>query len=70
MTGRELIEYIQEHHAEDMLVCVQYRDGGGIYDGADDTTPLMGHVTKLHEGDNYTEYDISYSHRAANAVIL
>ena len=70
MTGKELIKYIQTHHAEDMLICVQYRDGGGVYNGADDATPLMGRVTKRHEGDNYSEYDVSYSHRSVNAVIL
>ena len=70
MTGRELIEYIQEKHAEDMLICVQYRDGGGIYDGADDATPLMGYVTKRLEMNNCNEYDITYYNHDANAVIL
>lgn len=72
MTGRELIKYIQENHAEDMLVCVQFRDAGGLYNGADDATPLMGRVTKIEglEEYGYNEYDVSYAHRTPNAVIL
>lgn len=70
MTGRELIEYIQANHAEDMLICVQYRDEGGLYNGADDATPLMGYVTKRLEMDNYNEYGVTYNHDDANAVIL
>ena len=36
MTGNELIDWIKEHHAEDMQVVVQYRDSGGIYLGWDE----------------------------------
>lgn len=35
MTGQELIDWIKEHHAEEMKVVVQYRDSGGIYQGVD-----------------------------------
>ena len=69
MTGRELIKYIQDHHAEDMPICVQYRDGGGLYNGADDATPLMGHVTKRGEMNNCNEYDVTHGHDI-NAIIL
>lgn len=70
MTGKELIEFIQENHAEDLLVCVQYRDGGGFYSGADDATPLMGHVTKQVDANNYDDYDITYDTQDVNAIIL
>lgn len=70
MKGRELIEYIQFHHAEDMLICVQFRDGGGIYNGADDVTPLMGHVDKINEAEDYNEYDVTYKNVEINAIIL
>ena len=35
MTGKQLIEWIKDNHAEEMLVCIQYRDDGGIYYGGE-----------------------------------
>lgn len=36
MTGRELIVWILEHKCEDAKIEVQYRDGGGDYNGTDE----------------------------------
>lgn len=45
MKGQELIDWIKAHHAEEMMVVVQYRDSGGIYPGFDkEITPW---ATKL-----------------------
>ena len=38
MTGRELIEWIQTHHAEDLIVLVEHRDEGGTYGTAERLT--------------------------------
>lgn len=35
MTGKDLIKWIEEHNAQDMIFEVQYRDAGGIYYGTD-----------------------------------
>lgn len=35
MTGRELIEWILKNHVEDLPIEIQYRDGGGDYNGTD-----------------------------------
>lgn len=31
MTGRELIKWIQDNHAEDLSVLIEHRDSGGTY---------------------------------------
>lgn len=31
MTGRELIKWIQDNHAEDLSVLIEHRDSGGSY---------------------------------------
>ena len=31
MTGRELIKWIQDNHAEDLVVLIEHRDSGGSY---------------------------------------
>ena len=36
MTGKELIDWIIEHKAENAIVKVVYRDDGGLYYGTDD----------------------------------
>lgn len=35
MTGKELIEWIQYNHAEDLECVVQYMDSGGSYYGGE-----------------------------------
>ena len=35
MTGKELIKWIIDHKAEDVIVEVAYRDEGGLYFGTD-----------------------------------
>lgn len=36
MTVKEFYEYCVEHGAENMMMKVQYRDGGGYYSGSDE----------------------------------
>ena len=36
MTGKELIQWIEEHNAQDLIFEVQYRDEGGNYYGTDE----------------------------------
>lgn len=60
MTGKELIEWIKENNAEDLECIIQYRDGGGLYNGGE----LMEHPSKAHfeldaDGHPY-DVDISY----------
>lgn len=35
MTGRELIQWIQDNHAENLIVLVEHRDSGGSYHTAE-----------------------------------
>lgn len=35
MTGKELIKWIEEHDAQELIFEVQYRDDGGDYYGTD-----------------------------------
>ena len=35
MTGKDLIKWIEEHNAQDLVFEVQYRDEGGDYYGTD-----------------------------------
>lgn len=42
MTGQQLIDWIKQHHAENAVVEVSYRDEGGLYYGTDkDIDPLI-----------------------------
>ena len=42
MTVRDLYEWAKENNALDLDVVVQYRDGGGCYEGTDDLeTPIF-----------------------------
>jgi hypothetical protein len=42
MTGQELIDWIKQHHAENAVVEVAYRDEGGPYYGTDEyINPLI-----------------------------
>lgn len=74
MTGKELIDWIVEHHAEDMLIAVQYRDAGGDYFGGELVTrPILAHVRG--SGIPYSDgVEIAYAYGdyglAANAVIV
>lgn len=36
MTIKELYEIAQAHHIEDYDIEIQYRDGGGCYEGTDE----------------------------------
>lgn len=42
MTGQQLIDWIKQHHAENAVVEVAYRDEGGMYYGTDNAIdPLI-----------------------------
>jgi len=40
MTGKDLIQWIEEHNAQDLFFEVQYRDEGGAYYGTDENLIL------------------------------
>jgi len=73
MTGKELMDWIIEQHAEDLPIAIQYRDGGGDYPGgeilgsmASDGYPCLAHV-KMDSAGNV---DITYGGLTPNAVIV
>ena len=73
MKGKDLISWIIEHHAEDMPVVVQYRDGGGSYPGgellgsmASDCFPCLACV----KFDSAGYIDITYRGLTPNAVVI
>ena len=73
MTGIQLINWIIENKAEDMYVAVQFRDGGGSYQGGElvDTdsghgTPCLAHI----RCDSAGMADITYGGLTPNAIIL
>lgn len=41
MTVRELYEWAEQNNALDFDIEIQYRDGGGFYDCADDAEPSI-----------------------------
>lgn len=47
MTGKELIQWIEEHNAQDLIFEVQYRDGGGDYCGTDEMLYLIIEENKV-----------------------
>lgn len=53
MTGRELIVWILEHKCEDAKIEVQYRDGGGDYNGTDETIYLINETAYDKDGWSY-----------------
>ena len=59
MTGSELIEWIKEHHAEQMKAIVQYRDEGGLYSGGEDARPCLC-VIKGSDIPYDDSYEINY----------
>lgn len=60
MTGKELIEWIQEHKAEDMDCVVQYRDSGGSYYGGELVEPPQFATYKRDPDGHPYDVDISY----------
>ena len=70
MTGRELIKWIQDTHAEDKQVIVQYRDAGGTYYGGEVMEmPMLAYYHDDH-GDGIDVY-IEYSKlRKQNCMVL
>lgn len=70
MTGRELINWIVDFHAEDMDIVVQYRDGGGNYIGGEIVNqPILANV----RSSNIPYPDgviITYGGLPTNGVIL
>ena len=59
MTGSELIEWIKEHHAEQLHAVVQYRDAGGLYSGGEDADPCLCVIKGEEEPYNDT-YEVDY----------
>ena len=53
MTGSELIEWIKEHHAEQLKAIVQFRDAYGLYSGGEDPSPCLCVI----EGNDMYEID-------------
>ena len=58
MTGSELIEWIKEHHAEQLKAIVQFSNTGSIYSSYDDVSPCLcvikeeeDHCNNTHEVD-------------------
>lgn len=70
MTGRELIKWIQDNHAEDKKVIVQYRDSGGTYYGGEVMQmPMLAYYHDDH-GDGIDVY-IEYSNlRKQNCMVV
>ena len=70
MTGRELIDWIRDSRAEDMVVVVQYRDGGGNYIGGEIVNePVLANVRGA--GIPYSdEVIIAYGGSPINGVVL
>lgn len=70
MTGRELIDWIRRNHAEECLVVVQWRDGGGNYRGGEVVdAPQLARVRET--GVPYdTELEITYADDSQNAIVL
>ena len=77
MTGRELIALIQDCHAEDMQVVVQYRDAGGTYPGGEtvgglqgESYPCLAHITPSRV---YDDASVEITYRGGltpNAIVL
>ena len=58
MTGAELIKWIQDNHAENMDMLVQYRDGDGIIEGCTDVEPCFCTIRAFYVHDYDVVYDI------------
>ncbi len=70
MTGRELIKWIQDNHAEDKKVIVQYRDAGGAYYGGEVMEMPMLAYYHDDNGDGI-DVDIEYSKlRKHNCMVV
>lgn len=70
MTGRELIKLIQDNHAEDMPVVIQYRDAGGTYPGGEEAEFYLAYGECFRES---YEYDIKYDKvegQKPNVIVL
>lgn len=65
MTGRDLIKWITDNHAEDMPVAVQYRDGGGNYYGGEligvdinyNGYPCLAYCTEVQNSEVCIDYN-------------
>ena len=70
MTGRELVEWIQSNHAEDLDCIFQYRDGGGSYSGGELVeTPCIANYERDPDGHPY-DVEIDYTYRKTHNCIV
>lgn len=68
MTGRELIKLIQDNHAEDMPVIIQYCDPAGGYATGKDAEFSLGRAAM---DDETGEWDLFFfSKDEPNAIVL
>ena len=69
MIGSELIEWIHDNNAEDLLVLVDYRDSGGSYHEAGEANPELSQV--IGRGIPYdNDYDYVFPCKKPNAIVL
>lgn len=71
MTGKELIQWIIENHAEDKIVVIEHRDEGGTYHSAERlgefTNPMLAETKDETFGIVRT---ILYDSKTPNAIVL
>ena len=70
MTGKELIDWIVDFHAEDIDIVVQYRDGGGNYIGGEIVNQLILANVRSSGIPYSDEVIITYGGLPVNGVIL
>ena len=68
MTGRELIQTILKYNAENMQIVIQYRDGGGDYDGGEIIESV--NFADYKETNNSFEVYIDYSSDKPTCLVL
>jgi len=71
MTGKELIKWIKENHAENKEVIVEHRDSGGTYGTAEYLDERYRPVL-VECGDSLNDviYTIKFKTNKANAILL
>ena len=71
MTGRELIKWIQDNHAEDLSVLIEHRDSGGSYHTAERLGEFHNPVVVYFKDEMYgIIYKILFDSDNPTAILL
>lgn len=71
MTGKDLIKWITDHHAEDMEIIIEHRDSGGSYHTAEHLGELTEPRLVRYRDESFgVIYTVLFNNENPTAILL